>query len=454
MIKNIRTNIFLTAMLLASFACGDRLNVQPTQNIDEIVALGDDQSVKVTLTGAYDRLSGDANRAAALYAGPIQYSGDLLGDDREVVFGGTFTTLDEIWRKTMTTTNGVVQSIWLNAYTTINITNNILGALDKVNQADRARIEGEARFIRGSLYFELVKLFAKTSGDGSDASNPGVPLVLTPTRVVTDADNKARNTVAEVYAQVIDDLTKAEQLMLQSNGIFANKLAAAAMLSRVYLMQGRYADARDAANRVIASGRFAMARTIADAFTESSSDYNREHIFRITITDQDGTNNMNTFYASATFQGRGDIRVQAKHLALYETGDVRRDFFYRTGVNTFTSKHRELYGDVPVLRITEMYLTRAEANLRLNTQVGATPQADVNLIRQRAGLAPLTNPSLAAILKERKLELAFEGQQVHDLKRTRSAVTATINFGANQLVMPIPQREIDTNKSLAQNAGY
>jgi len=448
-IKRFHKNILFAALAISLLSCGDRLNVEPTQSIDESVALSNDQSVKVTLTGAYDGLS-----SANVYGGAIQYTAELLGDDREVVFGGTFTTLDEIWRKSITTTNGVVTSIWANSYNTINRANNVLSALDKVNQQDRARVEGKALFIRGSLLFELVRLFGKTWGDGNNATNLGVPIILKPTRVVTEADNVARNSVEQVYAQVIADLTKAEQLLPVSNGIFATKGAAAAMLSRVYLMQGRYAEARDAANRVIASGRYAMARNFADVFTESSSDYAREHIFRIVVTDQDGVNAMNTYYASAAFQGRGDIRIQTKHLDLYAPGDIRRDFFYRTGVNTFTSKHRDLYGDVPVVRITEMFLTRAECNFRLGQQVGASPLADINLVRQRAGLAPLPSLTLNDILRERKLELAFEGHQIHDLKRNRLPINANLNFNANALVLPIPQREMDTNKNLVQNPGY
>ncbi|MCS7019558.1 MAG: RagB/SusD family nutrient uptake outer membrane protein [Cytophagales bacterium] len=437
------------ALVLMLWGCNNRLDVEPTQSIDEKTALADDQSVKVTLTGAYDGLS-----SVNVYGGAIQYTAELLGDDREVVFGGTFTTLDEIWRKSITTTNGVVTAIWNSSYNTINRANNVLSALDKVNPQDRARVEGEALFIRGALLFELVRLYGKTWGDGNNATNLGVPIVLTPTRTVTEADFRPRNTVEQVYAQVIADLTKAEQQLPVSNGIFATKGAAAAMLSRVYLMQGRYAEARDAANRVITSGRYAMARTFADVFTESSADYAREHIFRIVITDQDGVNAMNTYYASPAFQGRGDIRVQTKHLDLYTPGDQRREFFYRTGVNTFTAKHRDQYGDVPVVRITEMFLTRAECNFRLGQQVGASPLADINAVRQRAGLPPLNNLTLNDILRERKLELAFEGHQLHDLKRNRLPINANLNFNANALVLPIPQREIDTNKNLVQNPGY
>jgi hypothetical protein len=438
--RYIRHTLFVAATMLLVSACDSRLDVQPTQSIDESTALATEQDIQVTLVGTYDGMS-----STNLYGGAIQYSGDLLGDDREVVFGGTFVTLDELWRKTITTGNTQVRDMWLTAYSTINRANNVLDALDKVSAANKNGIEGQARLIRGAMYFELVKLFAKTWGDGDNATNPGVPLVLTPTRSVTDADYKARNSVAEVYAQVIDDLTKAEQL--------AKTPIAAALLSRVYLMQGNYALTRDAANRVITSAKYALTANFGGAFVDGNS----EAIFSVTVTDQDGSNALNTYYASSLNQGRGDVRVQSKHIALYEATDVRGKFFNTSnaGSRTFTSKFNDRFGDVPVIRLAEMYLTRAEANFRLGTTVGAAPLADVNTIRARAGVPALTAAqlTLAAILKERKLELAFEGQQIHDIKRTKGTV-GTTPFNSNNLILPIPQREMDVNKKLTQNAGY
>ncbi|MCK8492636.1 RagB/SusD family nutrient uptake outer membrane protein [Spirosoma sp. RP8] len=443
--------LFAGAVSFLVTACGNRLNVEPTQSVEQSQALNTEQDVRITLVGAYDGLS-DVN----LYGGGIQYIGDLTGDNRDVVFGGTYSTLDEIWRKTVTTSNTVTRDFWLDGYNAINRANNVLSALDKVSQANRNNIEGQARFIRGALYFELVKAFAKSWNDGTPTANPGVPLVLTPTSVVTDADSRARNTVAEVYTQVLDDLTKAESLLPQTQSYgsavssgFATKDAAAAILARVYLQQQNFASARDAANRVITSGTYSLASTFADAFTDASP----ETIFRIIVTDQDGTNDLNTFYASVPNQGRGDVRVQPKFRQLYEANDVRGSFFSTANQNTFTSKFNDLYGDVPVVRLAEMYLTRAETNLRLNTAVGATPLADINLIRNRAKATPLTTVDLAAILLERRLELAFEGQQIADIKRTGGTVGTTA-YNANNLVLPIPQREIDTNKALVQNPGY
>ena len=94
-------------------------------------------------------------------------------------------------------------------------------------------------------------------------------------------------------------------------------------------------------------------------------------------------------------------------------------------------------------------------NFRLTQTVGATPLADVNAIRARAGVPAYTaaNLTLAAILRERKLELTFEGLQLDDVKRNRGSVGA-LPWNDNKLILPVPQREIDVNKSLVQNAGY
>ncbi|HEX9956390.1 MAG TPA: RagB/SusD family nutrient uptake outer membrane protein [Fibrella sp.] len=443
----IKNGLLVGFSALVLTACDERLNVQPTQSIDASQALATEQDVRITLTGAYDGIS-DAN----LYGGGIQYTGELLGDNRDVVFGGTFTTLDEYWRKTIATSNVDVRDTWLDGYNAINRANNVLANIDKVGTANRNSIEGQARFIRGAMYFELVKLYAKSFNDGSPAANPGVPIVLTPTGSVSEADNRTRNSVAEVYTQVLDDLVKAEQMLpaTQAGGTgFATKGAAQAMLARVYLQQQNYAAARDAANRVITSGTYSLASTFAAAFTDASP----ETIFKIVVTDQDGGNSMNTYYGSTRVSGRGDIRVQNKFRQLYDPADPRGQFFTTVNNNVFTNKFNDRFGDVPVVRLAEMYLVRAEANSRLNTSVGATPLADVNTVRARAGAPALATVDLSAILLERRLELAFEGQQIADLKRTGRNVGTTA-YNANNLVLPIPQREIDTNKNLVQNPGY
>lgn len=452
MVNQFFKNIGIAAVLLSLAACDGKLDINPTQSIDQNNALNTSQDVKITLTGAYDGLSDQD-----VYGGGIQFINEFVGDDREALFTGTFSSLDELWRKAITTTNAQVSTTWLDSYNAINRVNNVLSAIDKVDKDDKAKVEGEARFIRAILYLGLVKSYAKAWGDGDNNVNLGVPLILTKTTSISDSDYKERNTVAQVYTQIITDLTEAEKLLpaqtASSNIGFATRNAATAMLSRIYMIQGEYAKARDAANKVITSSLHSLASDFTEIFNDKSAGHGKEVLFRIVVTDQDGVNSLNTYYASEDNQGRGDVVVQQKHLNLYETNDVRGKFFTESGGNTYTSKHNDQYGDVIVIRLAEMYLNRAEANARLGTTVGDTPLADLNKIRQRAGLATASTATVDAILKERKLELAFEGNLLDDIKRTKRTV-GTTPFNDNKLVLPIPQREIDVNKKLVQNAGY
>ncbi len=444
------------AGLFLATGCASRLDVLPTQTIDESTALSTSRDVEVTLIGCYDGLQdGD------VYGGAIQYVGDLYGNDNDVRFGGTFQNLLEIADKQLTTANSTATATWTDAYATINRANNVLSALDKVDEGKRNRFEGEAKFIRGALFFELVRLYAKTWGDGDNNSNPGIPLILKPTRGITEEDYKARNSVAEVYTQVIADLSDAARLLPETNTIYATKGAANAILSRVYLQQSDFAKARDAANAVIQSNVYRIVPEFGSLFytyLDNGGSNPLEYIFAMTVTTQDGANSMNTFYGVTVgsipgSSGRGDIRINQSHIDLYSAGDARGAFFVRANNNNYTQKHLDTYGNVPIVRLAEMYLTRAEANLRLGTSVGATPLADVNVIRSRAGIAPLATVSLAQVLHERKLELAFEGLQLHDMKRT-GAVIGGVAANSQRLVFPIPQREVDTNKQLVQNPGY
>lgn len=448
------------ALLIAS--CDGNLNVDSVTQIDASTSLATSQGVQVALTGAYNSsaaINPGGLGSLYVYGGEAQVYADLLGDDREVVFGGTFQYLSEIYRKQMITTNTGAQELWMGCYRTINRVNGVLSALANVDESERTRVEGEALFIRGVLYFELVRFYGKQWGDGDNATNLGVPIVLKPTIAPSSADQVARNSVAEVYAQAINDLTRAETLLPATNkagnGVRANKAAAQAILARLYLQQGNYAAARDAANRVITTSTNKMADDFANIFTEGAAGYNDEHIFRIYVDEKFGTNQFQVYYASAKYQGRGDMRVQTKHTALYDANDVRGKFLYTVGSNRYTLKWTDQFGDVPVVRITEMFLTRAECNVRLGTNIGAKPLDDINAIRKRAGAPALTTVSVDDVLKERHLELAFEGFRIHDLRRTRAAVgTTALPFNDPSLLFPIAQRELDANKKLVQNPGY
>ncbi|HMP93581.1 MAG TPA: RagB/SusD family nutrient uptake outer membrane protein, partial [Phnomibacter sp.] len=255
-----RKLLYITLAVSTLAACDKKLDLAPRQSIAQDLALRTEGDVKVTLIGAYDGM-----QSTLVYGGDFMTLSELTGNIENIRFTGTFAGLSDAYRTEMTANNTFARDTWAQAYNVINRTNNVLSALDKVTSstAERNRIEGEALYIRASMYFELVKLYAKAWGDGNNASNPGVPLVLTPTTSITEADYRARNSVAEVYTKVIEDLTKAEGLVPASNGIYVTKNAAAAQLARVYMQQANYAAARDAANRVITSGRHTLATNFA-----------------------------------------------------------------------------------------------------------------------------------------------------------------------------------------------
>ena len=446
--KNNILRLLIITLAVFAAGCADKLGIEPVNTIDAGNAVKTSADVEALLVGAYDALgNGD------LYGGNLLRDSELLGDAGEVFWDGTFVAPQEIYSKSILITNDQAEETWLEAYEAINISNTVLANLGVVTTTKAARVEGEAKFIRAAVYFELVRLYAKAWNDGNPANNPGVPLVLEPTTPANVSNKATRATVADVYAQIVSDLTSAQTLLPANNGFFATTNVASAMLSRVYLQQQDYAKALTAANTVITSNRYSLLGDYAANFNNSSngaSNATAEDIFSIQITDQDGTNNMNTFFASADYAGRGDIYIEPAHFALYEAGDERLDLFYdgeRTG------KWNNQFGNVNIIRLAEMYLTRAEANFRLGSAVGATPLDDVNLIRDRVGLAPLLILALNDILRERHLELAFEGHLLHDTKRTQANVGA-LSFNDPSLIFPIPQRERNVNPDLQQNEGY
>lgn len=446
-------NKILAAMIIGSLAiisCDSQLDIDPQQSIDSDIALNTSDNVVSVLIGAYNGLSDDD-----MFGGQYQLEADLLANSNtasEVTWTGSFEEPEQIWQKSILVENGQVSQTWLASYNTINLANNVLSALDVVDAGIRDRVEGEAKFIRGITYFNLLKLYAQPHSAGSVSSNLGVPIVTEPTTSITEDDNVSRGTVEAGYALVISDLTDAESLLPATNGVFANASAAAAILSRVYLQQENYTGARDAANRVIGSGNYSLTGTYAGAFNAGSN--TTEDVFSIQISEQDGANSLNLFYAGSSFGGRGDVDINNTHVNLYEAGDDRLNLFYIDGARR-SGKWMDQFANIGVIRLAEMYLTRAEGNFRLTEAVGDTPLNDINLIRNRVNLPDLliTDLDIDAILFERKLELMFEGQLLHDLKRTQRSI-GNIPFDADRIVYPIPQRERDANPNLEQNDGY
>ncbi len=433
----------LSVCLLAAAACNKNLDIEPQQSMSETVALDTDANVKLTLLGAYDLIS-----KRGLYGGDLWRDAELAGADGEIRWVGTYSDPREIFNHAMVATNFDVERTWAEAYACINACNNVLSALAVVNAADRDRVEGEARFLRAACYFELNRLYGKPYKVNEINDQPGVPLVTEPTRGITEASFVARSTVGEVFEFCHDELHQAIAILPDDNGVFANKYTAMALVARLHLLLGEYGEALEYAEKVIDSGKWSLEPSYADLWNRD--DDSGEAIFSMQVSDQDGDNELVTFFSIPDYGGRdGDIEIEQKHLDLYDPADARLALFYDGNGATRCGKWRDQYKNIPIIRLAEMHLIRAECLVR----DGKDGDADYNAVHERAGLPAKTGATLDDILLERRLELAFEGQRIHDVRRAKSSVDG-LAWDDDKLVFPIPAREIEANPKLEQNAGY
>lgn len=451
--KKIYISAICTAFLMS--ACNKQLNLKPYQQIDQNSALLTASGVQITLVGAYNRLG-----LQDLYGGGVFLYPDLLASQAEITWQGTFQGLTQMVGQSLPVDNGFVNSVWQDSYQVINQTNNVLANIGIVSAANVKRVTGEAEFLRGLVYFDLARLYGRAWNDGDPATHLAVPIVLTPTTTVNAASYVSRATVAQVYAQAISDLTDAESKLPASNSFYATTYAASAILARLYLQKGDYANAAAEATKVLSSGVFSLNANYASEFPYPGPvhmDNTPEDIFAIQVTNQQGINYLNTFYASSDNAGRGDIIIKNSFLQEFSAGDTRAGLYNQDSAGILRcDKFDNVYGNVHVIRLAELYLIRAEANLRISqtSVIGDIPANDVNVIRVRAGIAPLVAISINDVLTERRHELAFEGGFIlHDAKRTGAAV-GPLPYNSPKLVFPIPLQDINANPKLVQNPGY
>jgi starch-binding outer membrane protein, SusD/RagB family len=439
-----RIRYFLVAAAVLTAACDSPLDTNPTASIDAETALTTARGVELGLNGAY----------RSLQIGPGYYTRDLIAypdmyaDNLD--FTGTFQTDREVSLRAIPSNNENVRDLWGGAYVGINRANNVLAAVPTatgMTEAQRSLARGEALFIRALHYSRLLQWFG------------GVPLILEPSRGVGEAALVSRSSSQDVYSRIIADLEEAAPLL--PTGRVAGRAtrgAANALLARIYLEVGNYAQARDKATTVISSGTYSLVPNFGTLYSQKNSP---ESIFELQFTPNTG-NSLAFWFFPAALGGRLGMSPTAELYNAYGAGDTRRDVSIRmSGTTRYIGKYTRIaLGDDNIieLRLAEMYLIRAEANARLNAPA-ATVRADLNILRTRAGAAPLGEAVatqaqlLQAVLNERRLELAFEGHRFFDLRRFGVAAQQ-LGISADRLLFPIPQAEIDVNKNLDQNPGY
>jgi len=339
---------------------------------------------------------------------------------------------------------------WYISYKIINDADTVIEAASKISNPDQAtqQLIGECYFLRAFAHFNLVRFFAKPYT--VDPQSPGVILRTS----TSDASQKTRATVKEVYDAVIADAEKSASLMNIPRGVqFASKEAAWALLSRVSLYKEDNAKAIDYANKVIGSGRFSLETSAGFSALFANALTSKESIFCIAFNSMDDYGKFGSIASMLYSDGNSGWGEEFASKSLRDTmsgqpNDVRLKYIVplknssgvvqkKNGIEIYYISKFSFQGNSPTLsspilfRLAEMYLNRAEAKAKLGNTTGAL--SDVDTIRNNRGLStalyngivPAGKTALDIVLKERRLELAFEGHRVFDVYRNKQTLNRT-----------------------------
>ncbi|AWV98392.1 RagB/SusD family nutrient uptake outer membrane protein [Arcticibacterium luteifluviistationis] len=375
----------------------------------------------------------------------------------------------------ITPNNGVITDYYASFYNVIARANVVLENLDAVADAGtKAAFESEAKFIRAYAYFNLVRLY----GD--------IPLI---DKTISPLDKEiqfTRASTSSIYSLIVSDLTTAVAGLNNTYRTRASKAAAQALLAKVYLTQGsNYSEAKTLLESVMSSG-YSLESNFKDIFYKED---NNEVIFGIGYASDLSSDSQNFSGEMLNAVGRttGVNYVTAEAKAAIDAGGGNRAMYsYRQDKlqNEFnqvvkylpngdedlgiaaTSSNATLAGnDWIVLRYADVLLMHAEAIMAGGAETSdASAIASFQAVRNRAGLTDaVTSISKADLLAERRVELAFENHRFFDLVRfneaesvlTKYSADNGYSFSATDLLLPIPQREINLSQGvLSQNPGY
>lgn len=492
------------AILAASLSScvNDWLDVAPSDGTDADAALTSSSDLDAARTGMYKALKGNSS-FVDYYGQQFFVYGDVhAGDDYQYNnIGGSnrasfyydmnYQTASEFNTSTVS---------WQSPYVVIGRANRIIAAAEGGKLSDaveaKAKIEqyaAESKVLRALAHFDLVRIYGKPYTEDQGASL-GVPLV---TGVLESNAKPARSTVAEVYTQVVKDLTEAissNALATETKPGYVSVWGAKAILSRVYLNMGDYANALSVAEDIIKnSGAALWTRDQYLKAWDASTPNESEFLFRLNVAGPDDNNDLNGIGNLQQRDGYKEMVATKKFVDMLTSDpkDVRNDMFLPAkaekevavyGTNkVFLNKLRGQGGDlrnvtiVPIIRLSEVYLTAAECAFRNNDKTKAVEYLN-DLVKNRttteASLATVDNITLDRILIERRKELIGEGQRYFDALRNNETITRytseadkgwhktlskeaqSFNRDYFKAIAAIPQSEINANPNIKQNEGY
>lgn len=496
------------AILAASLSScvNDWLDVAPSDGTDADAALTSSSDLAAARTGMYAALKGNSN-LVDYYGQQFFVYGDVhAGDDYQYNNIGGSNRASFYYDMNYQTASEFSSSIsssnvaWKSPYIVIGRANRIIAAAEGGALSDAAEAKAtidqyaaEAKVLRALAHFDLVRIYGKPYTEDQGASL-GVPLV---TGVLESNAKPARSTVAEVYTQVVKDLTEAissNALATETEPGYVSVWGAKAILSRVYLNMGDYANALSVAEDVIKnSGAALWTRDQYFKAWDASTPNESEFLFRLNVAGSTDSNDLNGIGNLQQRDGYEEMVATKKFVDMLTSDpkDVRNDMFLPAtapkevatyGTNkVFLNKLRGQGGNlrnvtiVPIIRLSEVYLTAAECAFRNNDKTKAVEYLN-DLVKNRtttvASLATVDNITLERILIERRKELIGEGQRYFDALRNNETITRytseadkgwhkilskeaqSFNRDFYKAIAAIPQAEINANPNIKQNTGY
>jgi starch-binding outer membrane protein, SusD/RagB family len=459
--KNISIAMTLSLLTLAGCNTEKFLDLKPESSLVEENYFRTTGEVETGVINLYDALQKTVQSE-------IQLS-ELRSDNISPnLLEGEWAAIDNF---NETSSNDFVNTFWVTSYAAIARANIVLKYLNNVTDpTKKERFEGEAKFVRALMLFNLVRLY----GD--------VPLPLAP--VGPDETNAFRRvSTADVYKQILTDLKTAEaSLPVAWEAAYlgrATKGAAQALMGKVYLAQKDYASAKTALETVINGKAYQLQSKYSDVFSPSN-EMNKEIIFAIRFKSTSNGEGQSFSYNFSKDGATRGLKPLVDMLALYTKDDAQRLAVSVSGSGTTafvgkfpdaanTGSRLDAGNDWIVLRYADVLLMYAEVLNQLSGPEAAL--SHLNAIRTRAGVPALAATDLSkstmqqALELERRVELAFENHRWYDLLRWGNAITAmnahfkaigrNITVEPFRVLFPIPQRDIDLSKGVTtQNPGH
>lgn len=473
----------------------DFLDTSPTESVDDAALFTTTTNASNVINGIYRYLYVRYGAQNTPGHGGVMLMLDFMGEDLHQAAASWYTPGNGTggWVNQKNENYAYVAYPFRLYYRSIGNANALVENIDNATglEADKNRLKAEGLTMRAWAYFNLVQIYAKRYVPGTTNSQLGVSMPLSALDV-----KLPRSTVEEVYTQINKDLTDALTLFANAsprpNKSHLNINAARAIKARVALTQGDYITAATMAKAVIDAGSFSLMSNAQ--YQAGFNDINNpEWIWGAYVQDDQG-DTFGSYFAQISYNGNTTyIRSRPKRInsALYaqiSATDVRKKMWEPTPTATnfplpATNFVREPYmsrkfsirtlptiGDVPYIRLAEMYLILAEAYARTPGKEAEARAALFTLASNRDPDYVMSTNSGQALIDEiliqRRVELWGEGFRFFDLKRLNLPLDRTVvpNYvsasaaglmqvpaGDDRWVFAIPIDEINANPNTEQN---